>query len=124
MEIMTQDMDGNITLLELKNKCLSHQKQGRDCETCAHYKFCNYELTTSYPSGWKLDDIDDWEEPNILHGKDSNDIIVICNRCFHRIREYDLSPLYPNVEDLSEKLIESPKDLYPNYCEKCGVRLK
>ena len=46
----------STTLGNIKNICLDHQKQGKDCETCPIYKFCNYEMTTSYPSGWKLED--------------------------------------------------------------------
>ena len=45
-----------ITLCEMKSICLEHQKQNRDCETCKIFKFCNYEMTTSYPSGWKIED--------------------------------------------------------------------
>ena len=77
--LVEQNMDGNITLLELKSRCLAHQEQNKDCETCSLYKFCNYELTTSYPSGWRLDNVSSLEEPNILHMKDSNDIVVFCN---------------------------------------------
>ena len=44
-----------LTLGEIKDICLKHQKQNRDCETCSIYKFCNYEMATSYPSGWKIE---------------------------------------------------------------------
>lgn len=42
------------TLGEIKMICLNHQKQNKDCETCSAYRFCMYQMTTSYPSGWKL----------------------------------------------------------------------
>ena len=42
-----------LTLGEVKQICLEHQKHGCDCETCKIYKFCNYQLTGyAYPSGW------------------------------------------------------------------------
>lgn len=46
----------DLTLKEFSIVCREHQKKGRDCETCSLYKFCNYQLTVSYPSGWKLED--------------------------------------------------------------------
>ena len=46
----------NTTLKEIKDECIKHQTQGRDCETCKFFRFCNYQLTVSYPSGWKLED--------------------------------------------------------------------
>ena len=52
------------------------------------------------------------------------DLFIFCNECNYKIREYDLHPCWPNVENINKKAIESPKDLYPNYCENCGVRLK
>ena len=115
-------MNGNTTFEKFRDTCLTHQKQNKDCETCSQYKFCTYEMSTNYPSGWELSN--DVEEPNILHVKESNNVFIICNRCYHKIRDYDLSPFYPNVEDINKKLVESPKDLYPNYCENCGVKLK
>lgn len=48
-----------MTLGEIKEICSEHQKQNRDCETCKIFKFCNYEMTTGYPSGWKLDEVED-----------------------------------------------------------------
>lgn len=45
-----------LTLGEVKSICEEHQKKGRDCETCKIFKFCNYEMTTSHPSGWKIED--------------------------------------------------------------------
>ena len=61
-------------------------------------------------------------EPKIV--KIDQDLFVFCNTCNHKIREYDLNPCWPNIEDIDKKAIESPKDLYPNYCEHCGTRLK
>ena len=46
----------NLKLSEIKQICTEHQKQNRDCETCKIFKFCNYEMTTGCPSGWKIDD--------------------------------------------------------------------
>ena len=46
----------DLKLSEMKKICLENQKHGRDCETCKIFKFCNYEMTTSYPSGWKIED--------------------------------------------------------------------
>ena len=46
----------DLKLSEMKKICLEHQKYGRDCETCKIFKFCNYEMTTIYPSGWKIED--------------------------------------------------------------------
>ena len=43
-----------LTLGEMRDICYEHQRKGRDCETCNLYKFCNYEMTTNYPSAWKL----------------------------------------------------------------------
>ena len=45
----------DLKLSEMKQICTEHQRQNRDCETCKIYKFCMYQLTTSYPSGWKLE---------------------------------------------------------------------
>lgn len=44
-----------ITLGEFKDICIEHQKENKDCETCKLYKFCAYDMTCGYPSGWKLD---------------------------------------------------------------------
>lgn len=52
------------------------------------------------------------------------DLLIFCDNCSHKIREYDLNPCWPDAADLTKKLIESSKDLYPNYCEHCGTRLK
>ena len=46
----------DLKLSEMKQICTEHQKQNRDCETCKIFKFCAYEMTTSYPSGWKIED--------------------------------------------------------------------
>lgn len=46
----------DLKLSEIKEICTKHQKQNRDCETCDIFKFCNYEMTTSYPSGWKIEE--------------------------------------------------------------------
>lgn len=46
----------DLKLSEMKQICTEHQKQNRDCETCKIFKFCNYEMTTDYPSGWKIED--------------------------------------------------------------------
>ena len=44
----------DLTLGEMKEICKKHQGQNKDCETCKLFKFCNFEMTTSYPSGWEL----------------------------------------------------------------------
>ena len=46
----------DLKLSEMKQICFAHQKQNRDCETCKIFKFCNWEMNTSYPSGWKIED--------------------------------------------------------------------
>lgn len=43
-------------LSEMKQICIAHQKQNRDCETCKIFKFCAYEMTTGYPSGWEIEE--------------------------------------------------------------------
>lgn len=43
------------TLGQLKATCTEHQGQNRDCETCPVFLFCNFEMNTSYPSGWELE---------------------------------------------------------------------
>lgn len=44
-----------LTLKDVSLVCWEHQRFGRDCETCSLYEFCMKQLTTTYPSGWKLD---------------------------------------------------------------------
>ena len=44
-----------LKLKEFKNICTDQQKQNKDCENCPIYNFCDHELTTSYPSGWKIE---------------------------------------------------------------------
>ena len=48
----------DLKLSEMKQICAEHQKQNRDCETCEIFRFCNYEMTTSYPSGWKIEEVE------------------------------------------------------------------
>ena len=43
-----------LTLHEMQQICLKHQAQNRDCETCELFRFCNYEMSSTYPSAWKL----------------------------------------------------------------------
>lgn len=49
----------DLKLSEVKQICTEHQKQNRDCETCKIFRFGNYEMTTSYPSGWKIEEKED-----------------------------------------------------------------
>ena len=46
----------DLKLSEIKEIRTKHQKQNRDCETCKIFKFCNYEITTGYPSGWNIEE--------------------------------------------------------------------
>ena len=51
-----QQILSNLTLQDIKDICTKHLGQGKDCDTCSIFKFCNYQLNNSYPSGWKLED--------------------------------------------------------------------
>ena len=61
-------------------------------------------------------------EPKIIIKGDS--LEAFCPNCYYKVRSYDLNPCFPDIEDLKSKIVESPKDLYPNYCENCGEKLK
>lgn len=45
----------NMTLGQMKQICAEHQKQNKDCETCPLFLFCQWDMNTSYPSGWELE---------------------------------------------------------------------
>ena len=44
----------DLTLGEIQEICRKHLKEHRDCEACKIFSFCNYQMTTGYPDGWKL----------------------------------------------------------------------
>lgn len=110
------------TLKEIRDTCMNHQKHARDCETCPVYRFCNNQMTIGYPSGWKLDS--SVRSPIFLHMNDKKEIWVICDSCKKQIRNIDIDPSFFWSEEMDAKLVESPQDFYPNYCEHCGVKLK
>jgi DNA-directed RNA polymerase subunit RPC12/RpoP len=56
--------------------------------------------------------------------KYENEILILCPQCNYKVREYDLNPCWPDVEEIKLKSVESPQDLHPNYCENCGIKLK
>lgn len=56
--------------------------------------------------------------------KIDSDLVIMCDKCNYKVRSYDSDPMWPYADKINNKKIDSVNELYPNYCENCGSKLK
>lgn len=75
-----------------------------------------------YDKGWRNKCLETPNVPEIVIFKDT--AYVKCKCCNHAVRIYDLSIYMPDANDIKQAIEVNETNIYPHYCENCGVKLK
>ena len=75
-----------------------------------------------YDKGWRNKCLETPNTPNTFIIKDT--AYITCKCCNHAIRTYDLSIYMPDAEAIKQSIEVNKDNIYPYYCENCGVKLK